>query len=153
MSRLQQYWSLNLCRMWQSYVDETMSRHWTEYRMEQIQQTDVCVFHDPHWKGCLPNHIMWQLLYCSFNCNFEHWTFPNIITRPKIGARVMKTPIEKFNVITFNHDRTGFYLTDISILRFFIPQCREGRICNFLDPNIIQCTDQLGVDLFESIHP
>ncbi len=97
--------------------------------------------------------IMWQLLYCSFNRNFEHWTFPNIITQPKIGARVMKTPIKWFNVITFDHNRAGFHLTKISMLRFSIPQCREGWIRTFLDPNIIQCTDQLGVDPFESIHP
>ncbi len=97
--------------------------------------------------------IMWQLLYCSFNQNFEHWTYPNIITRPKLGARVMKTPIKKINVILFDHNRTGFHLTNLSIFGFSILQCREGWICTFLDPNIIQCTDQMGVDLLGSIHP
>ncbi len=65
----------------------------------------------------------------------------------------MKILIKKINVITFDHNRTGFHLTNLSIFGFSIPQCKEGWICTFLDPNIIQRTDQMGVDLFESIHP
>ncbi len=156
MSRLQQYWSLNLCRMWESCVDETTSRHWTEYRMKWIQQADVCIFHDPHWKGCLPNHnvatslLLFQLQLLALDIFQYHHTTKNR----------HKSYEDSNQKIQCHHIRPQQNWLSLDWYKYFEifhstmqRQCREGWICTFLDSNIIQCTDQLSVDLLESIHP
>ncbi len=59
--RLQQYWSLNPCRMWQSCVDETTSRHWTEYRMiipgKQVPQMGSVTHVTPYSKNLRTNYL------------------------------------------------------------------------------------------------
>ncbi len=149
MSRLQQYWSLNPCRMWWSCVDERTSRHSTEYRMKQIQQTDVCVFHYPHWKGCLPNHnvatslLLFQLQLWALDISqYHHMT--------KNRCKSYEDSNQIIHCRNIWPQQSWLSLDQYKYLKFSTPQCRKGWICTFLDPNIIQCPDQLGVDLFES---
>ncbi len=152
MSTLQQCWSLNPCRMRQSYVDEAMSRYWTKYRMKRIQQTDVSVFHDPHWKGCLPNHnvatslLLFQLQLWALDISQYHHMTKN--RHESYG--------DSNQQIQCHHIRpqqNWLSLDQYKYFAIFHSTMQRGLNLYFLDPNIIQCTDQLGVDLFESIHP
>ncbi len=152
MSRLQQYWSLNPCRMWWSCVDEMTSRHSTEYRMKRIQQIDVCVFHYPHWKGCPPNHnvatsllLFQSQLWALGISQYHHMT--------KNRHKSYEDSNQKNQCHHIQPQQSWLSLDQYKYFEIFHPTMQRGLNSYFLDPNIIQCTDQLGVDLFESIHP
>ncbi len=152
MSRLQQYWSPKPCRMWRSCVDKTTSRHSTEYRIKRMQQADVCVFHYPHWKGCLPNHnvatsiLLFQSQLWALDISQHHHMTKN-------RHKSYEDSNQKIQSHHIQPQQSWLSLDQYKYFENSTPQCREGWICIFLDPNIIQCTDQLGVDFFESIHP
>jgi hypothetical protein len=101
-----------------------MSVHWTWYGMRQIQQTDVCLCHDPDQIGCLTNHKV-ATFYCFFNHKFQHGRLLNIITGPKMAMRVMNAPMIEFNVVAVCGNIFGFHLSNRGVYRFSIPNCRD----------------------------